>query len=149
MKKQATATVAQNRHRHEAARPAGNETYRQKLIEKREDVMATLGVKFDTLASMGRVAEEDQAQITHDEFVSLHLNSIDYLQLRLVDEALDRLDSGDYGVCQSCEEPIAAKRLHALPWARYCISCQETDGAQMDKEWAETRPRVPVAPAAE
>lgn len=149
MKKQATATVAQNRNRHEPAKPAPNEAYRQKLLEKRSDVLTTLGVKFDTLASMGRVAEEDQAQITHDEFVSLHLNSIDYLQLRLVDEALDRLNSGDFGICQACEEPIAPKRLHALPWARYCISCQDTAGAQMDREWAQTRPRVPVAPAAD
>jgi DnaK suppressor protein len=119
------------------------------LVDKRADVLATLGVKFDTLARMGRVAEEDQAQITHDEFVSLHLNSIDYVQLRLVDEALDRLSSGDYGVCQACEEPIPAKRLRALPWARYCITCQETVGTQMDRDWAETRPRQPVAPAAE
>jgi len=119
------------------------------LQDKRADVLATLGVKFDTLARMGRVAEEDQAQITHDEFVSLHLNSIDYLQLRLVDEALDRLNSGDYGVCQACEEPIPAKRLRALPWARYCITCQETVGTQMDRDWAEARPRQPVAPAAE
>jgi DnaK suppressor protein len=149
MKKQAPATVAQNRSRHEPAKAPANEMYRQKLIEKRSDVLATLGVKFDTLASMGRVAEEDQAQITHDEFVSLHLNSIDYVQLRLVDEALDRINSGDYGICQSCEEPIAAKRLHALPWARYCITCQETAGAQMDREWAESRPRVPIGPAVE
>ncbi len=147
MKKQASATVAQNRNRHESAKPAANDIYRQKLLDKRADVLAALGVKFDTLASMGRVAEEDQAQITHDEFVSLHLNSIDYLQLRLVDEALDRLESGDYGICLACEEPIAPKRLHALPWARYCITCQETAGTQMHQEWAETRPRVPVAPA--
>lgn len=128
---------------------AANETYRQKLVEKRADVLATLGVKFDTLASMGRVAEEDQAQITHDEFVSLHLNSIDYVQLRMVDEALDRLKSGDYGICQACEEPIPPKRLRALPWARYCLTCQETTGAEMDRDWAETRSRVPVSPAAE
>ena len=48
-----------------------NHEYRQQLIEKRAEVMSTLGMKFDTLARMGRVAEEDQAQITHDEFVSL------------------------------------------------------------------------------
>jgi RNA polymerase-binding transcription factor len=128
---------------------AANETYRRQLHEKRADVLATLGMKFDTLASMGRVAEEDQAQLTHDEFVSLRLNSIDYVQLRLVNEALDRLKSGDYGICQSCEEPIPAKRLRALPWARYCISCQERAGAQMDRDWAESRPGVPVAPAVE
>ena len=116
-----------------------NEAYRQQLLEKRSDVLAALGIKFDTVARMGRVAEDDQAQITHDEFVSLHLNSLDYLQLRLVDEALDRLDSGDYGICLVCEEPIPVKRLRALPWARYCIPCQESAGAEIDREWSETQ----------
>jgi len=146
MKKQTPVAAVAHRDREAAG---ARDTYRQMLQDKRADVLATLGVKFDTLARMGRVAEEDQAQITHDEFVSLHLNSIDYLQLRLVDEALDRLNSGDYGVCQACEEPIPAKRLRALPWARYCITCQETVGTQMDRDWAEARPRQPVAPAAE
>src|SRR6266498_999892 len=91
--------------------------YQQMLLEKRERVMAGLGIKFDTMAKMGRVAEEDQAQMSHDEFVSLHLNSLDYVQLRLIEEALDRIESGDYGVCQSCEETIPEKRLLALPWA--------------------------------
>jgi DnaK suppressor protein len=115
--------------------------YRQQLLQKRSAVLATLGIKFDTLARMGRVAEEDQAQITHDEFVSLHLNSLDYLQLRLVDEALDRLDSGDYGICLSCEEPIPPKRLRALPWARYCIPCQESAAAGMERAEPETTSR--------
>jgi len=117
-----------------------SEMYREQLLHKRTDVLATLGIKFDTLARMGRVAEEDQAQITHDEFVSLHLNSIDYSQLRLVDEALDRMDSGDYGICLACEEPIPAKRLRALPWARYCVPCQEKAGSENDRESAEVRP---------
>jgi DnaK suppressor protein len=88
---------------------------------------------------MGRVAEDDQAQLSHDEFVSLHLNSLDYAQLRLVQEALDRLESGDYGACLSCEERIPAKRLRALPWARYCIQCQENMGAELDLDWLERR----------
>ena len=121
-----------------------NEDYRQQLMDKRTDVLATLGIKFDTLARMGRVNEEDQAQLTHDEFVSLHLNSMDYTQLRLVDEALDRLNSGDYGVCLACEEPIPAKRLRALPWARFCVPCQETAGAALDREVTEARGRTPV-----
>ena len=44
--------------------------YHKMLLEKRHNVMAGLGMKFDTLAKMGRVAEEDQAQLSHDEFVS-------------------------------------------------------------------------------
>ena len=104
------------------------EQYRRMLLEKRDQVMSGLGVKFDTIAKMGRVAEEDQAQLSHDEFVSLRLNSLDYGQLRLVEEALDRVRSGDFGVCLACEQPIPPKRLQALPWARYCVPCQEAVG---------------------
>jgi DnaK suppressor protein len=121
------------------------EGYRQKLLEKRTAVLSGLGAKFDTIARMGRVAEEDQAQLSHDEFVSLRLNSLDYAQLKLVDEALDRLDSGDYGVCLACEEPIPAKRLRVLSWARYCVKCQDSAGMQMDREMGAARTRVPVA----
>jgi DnaK suppressor protein len=117
-----------------------NEAYRQMLLEKRGQVLAGLGVRLDTLASTSRVAEEDQAQTTHDEFVSLQLNSLDYLQLRMVEEALGRIDSGDYGTCLGCDEPIAAKRMRAVPWARYCINCQETIGAEFDRESAATVP---------
>jgi len=113
----------------------GNQkAYREMLLAKRQEVLSGLDIKFDTLARMGRVAEEDQAQITHDEFVSLRINSLDYGQLRMIEEALDRLKSGDYGVCQSCEEPIPAKRLNAIPWARYCVPCQELAATQSDDE---------------
>ena len=115
------------------------------LLDKREQVMAGLGIKFDTIAKMGRVAEEDQAQMSHDEFVSLHLNSLDYVQLRLIEEALDRIHSGDYGICLACEEPIPAKRLHALPWARYCVSCQDEVGVMQERDLLEDRPRLNFA----
>jgi DnaK suppressor protein len=113
--------------------------YRQALLERRNKALAGLGTRFDTLAKMGRVAEEDQAQISHDEFVSLRLNNLDYGQLRLIDEALDRLNSGDYGICLSCEQPIPEKRLRALPWARFCVACQE-----LATEDREDMPRGPV-----
>jgi DnaK suppressor protein len=106
--------------------------HRARLMEKRASVLSGLGTRFDTMAGMGRVAEDDQAQISHDEFVSLRMNGLDYLQLRLVEEALDRLDTGDYGMCLGCDEPIAEKRLRALPWARYCVACQENVGLEMD-----------------
>ncbi len=111
---------------------SNRDTYRASLLEKRVSVLSGLGAKFDTLARMGRVAEDDQAQISHDEFVSLRMNGLDYRQLRLVEEALDRLDAGDYGVCLACDEPIAEKRLRALPWARYCVTCQDNVGLELD-----------------
>ena len=118
-----------------AAPVSSNAACKRILEEKRRSLLSGLGVKFDTLANMGRVAEDDQAQISHEEFISLRRNGLDYVQLRLVEEALDRLGSGDYGICQACEEPIAAKRLNAIPWARYCVECQENLGAEADLAW--------------
>jgi len=39
--------------------------------------------------------------------------------------ALQRIDDDQFGICLDCEEPISAKRLAAVPWAAYCLSCQE------------------------
>ena len=50
--------------------------------------------------------------------------------LHLVEEALVRVRSGEFGMCQSCGEPIDRKRLDAIPWARFCRSCQEQDEKQ-------------------
>jgi DnaK suppressor protein len=45
--------------------------------------------------------------------------------LRQVRGALRRMNEGTYGVCLHCDEDISAKRLTAVPWAAYCINCQE------------------------
>jgi len=46
--------------------------------------------------------------------------------LRNVRAALHRMNEGMFGVCMHCEEDISPKRLNAVPWAPYCIACQET-----------------------
>jgi len=100
------------------------EEYRRTLLGKKAELLPSLGKKFDHLASMGRVAEEDQASVSHEEFISLSINNLDYEQLTLVEEAIERVGSGKFGACQGCGERIAAKRLRAIPWARFCIDCQ-------------------------
>ncbi|HPO14902.1 MAG TPA: TraR/DksA C4-type zinc finger protein [Candidatus Hydrogenedentes bacterium] len=44
--------------------------------------------------------------------------------LRNIDEALQRIETGSYGICERCEQPIVKKRLEVFPSARYCIKCQ-------------------------
>ncbi len=46
--------------------------------------------------------------------------------LKEVQAAIHRLDEHGYGTCLRCEEEIPEKRLKAVPWAAYCVSCQET-----------------------
>lgn len=108
--------------------------HRAALLKKKAEMLAVLGVKFDTVAALGRVAEDDQAQISHDEFISLQVNHLVYDMLRDVDEALLRIERGEYGMCANCEEHIPEKRLRALPWARYCVACQEKAAGLAERE---------------
>ena len=103
--------------------PHAHDTHRQALLKKRSQILAAL--RMDRGQSNDRVAEEDQGSVAHEEFVNMRLNHLDYSQLRLIDEALERINSGDYGLCMGCEEDIPGKRLLALPWAKYCVPCQE------------------------
>lgn len=94
------------------------------LLRKREMILSSLGTDRRQ-GGNERVNEEDQGTVAHEEFVNMRMNRLDYAQLRLIDEALDRIASGDYGSCLSCEEEIPKKRLAAIPWAKYCVACQE------------------------
>ena len=51
--------------------------------------------------------------------------------LREIAAALVRIDQDTYGICAECEEPISTKRLDAVPWARYCVTCQEEIAARI------------------
>lgn len=54
-------------------------------------------------------------------------------RVQLIHEAQKRLADGVYGVCQRCGKQIASERLEALPWAAYCITCQEVVDREMDE----------------
>jgi DnaK suppressor protein len=42
-----------------------------------------------------------------------------------IEEAIRRIDDGNYGCCERCEKPIDPRRLQVLPYARFCLKCQE------------------------
>jgi DnaK suppressor protein len=42
-----------------------------------------------------------------------------------IDDALGRIDEGTYGFCLNCNVAMTEKRLNAVPWAPYCLECQE------------------------
>ena len=64
------------------------------------------------------------ASTSHDD--ELAAINVDRLarDLKLIDRALEDIDAGRYGICGECEEPIAPKRLKALPFATRCVECQ-------------------------
>jgi DnaK suppressor protein len=49
----------------------------------------------------------------------------EHRKLRETEAAIRRIERGKFGECLRCEEPIAERRLNAVPWAAFCIGCQE------------------------
>lgn len=72
-----------------------------------------------------RATEDDQPTFPHDESVSVGVNNLSHKQLLLVEEALERLHSEEFGVCVHCGEQIPVKRLRAVPWGKSCVACAE------------------------
>jgi DnaK suppressor protein len=56
----------------------------------------------------------------------------EYNQLRNARAALRRIQEGNFGTCQQCDEDIHPKRLGAVPWATFCIRCQEAFDNNLD-----------------
>ncbi len=67
----------------------------------------------------------DRASSAFQREFSFSLSENEGKMLRLIQEALARIENGRFGLCVNCEQPIEPQRLQALPWARHCIACQE------------------------
>jgi DnaK suppressor protein len=67
----------------------------------------------------------DLAVRNYSKNLMLAVSENESRQLTLIDEALMRIDDDEYGSCQNCSKDINGKRLAAIPWARYCLDCQE------------------------
>ena len=64
--------------------------------------------------------EADRATISHNKELLYNLHESDFMRLRVIQEALNVLDRGQYGQCVRCGENINEKRLVAVPWATLC-----------------------------
>lgn len=67
----------------------------------------------------------DEIQLASERALAVCNLDRDFNQLRNARAALRRIEEGSFGTCEQCEEDIHAKRLAALPWAPFCILCQE------------------------
>ena len=108
--------------------------YRSALIAERVRVTKGNPRPLEILALPVGMAAEDQAPLMHDQFVTLRQHRMDLRKLKLIDAALERLDRGEFGLCADCEEAIPAKRLKVVPWAAYCVPCQDRTDSHEDAE---------------
>jgi len=97
---------------------------RKQLEDAHREIAASLRLRDQVCIEQSAEAME---QIQAAAVRELAISNLDRSArwLREIDEALRRLDNGEYGTCANCEEEIGAKRLRAVPWAQFCLMCQE------------------------
>lgn len=102
-------------------------TFRKRLLEKQRQLVEEVGKSAiygkgqedDSIKDLG-----DQATTAYTREFLFELGNGDRRLLKEVTLALQRIEEGSFGLCERCNEPIAEKRLDALPFARHCINCQ-------------------------
>src|SRR5437763_12774706 len=106
-------------------RIAANPEVRTALLDKaRECQMELSGARRDLGAEPMAEAMDKAVGTARREAAAERIEHCSRI-LQQVGAALSRLEGGSYGICLRCEEAIGQKRLDALPWAPFCVECQE------------------------
>lgn len=106
--------------------------YREALLRKRAELLAEgttrpLQTSMENNTRQGDLA--DQATGNNEVHIALKLRQTDAKILVAIEEALARIEKGNYGLCRDCGEMISDARLKAIPWTRVCITCKEKQSA--------------------
>lgn len=101
----------------------------KRLLEKRKELFSGVRTRNATRFETGGETLDlaDQAANSYTKEFLLSLGDAERRLLRQVDAALEKIRLRTYGTCEKCGDEIAVKRLEALPFATYCIACQEEE----------------------
>ncbi len=99
--------------------------FEPKLKQLREEILKVIAGEDDDSGARYLMDEIDQAQNVIEQAMGSLMSSSQRANLAKVEEALERIKKNSYGICEECGEEIPMKRLEALPFAQYCISCQQ------------------------
>ncbi len=99
--------------------------YKEALSKKMAELSENLGNRKPIAIEFTPEACERIVLAAQRELAVVRLDRHSRL-LREVKAAMARIEDGSYGVCEICEEAITPRRLDAVPWARYCVQCQDS-----------------------
>jgi len=100
------------------------EKFRNTLETKRSELSGSLRNRDEIVIEKAPDAL-DEVQLAGERELAIRNLDRDSNMLRQIRRALGRIADGSYGVCLHCDEEISPKRVAAVPWAAYCIKCQE------------------------
>ena len=101
-------------------------SYLSKLKEIRKTLLGDVekNFKISQTESTEPVADiTDDAARTYTNQLMTNLGEQDWEKLKQVDEALEKIKDGNYGICSTCDQPIPEARLDVVPFAKFCVEC--------------------------
>ena len=120
------------------------EKFRKTLETKQAELTGSLRNRDEIVIEKAPDAL-DEVQLAGERELAIRNLDRDSNMLRQIRRALARIEDGSYGICLHCDEEISPKRIAAVPWAAYCIKCQE----QVDRHEIEVDDNADLfAPAA-
>lgn len=96
---------------------------KQKLMDKYKELVNLQKRGVNIISS----EVGDEIDVASNVFGQEMLHELSETQRKLLDLvfiALEKINKGEYGICETCGKPIPKKRLKFLPWAKYCVKCQ-------------------------
>jgi DnaK suppressor protein len=111
---------------------ASRKKFLAKVRENLEEMKAKLAEEIDSELKAEREGNKDEGMDTYDLASEERDREINFIlsdrgraKIKSIEDALQRLNDGTYGICESCGIEIAEERLEALPFTRLCRDCQQ------------------------
>jgi DnaK suppressor protein len=104
------------------------ERYRKQLLAKRDELLQLVQSARNSEKETGTSGAPDlgdRALSTVIRDLSYQVSASEREMVRKIDNALQRIEDGEYGNCVGCGKKVQLARLDAVPWALHCIECQE------------------------
>jgi len=108
-------------------KPKDIQEIRELLLSMKKDILADLDERIKTSdVSEQRVIGDifDDADLEQSREFNLLLNTREKQKLKQIEQALLKMENGEYGICENCEEDIPVGRLKAMPFASMCVKCK-------------------------
>lgn len=102
------------------------EKFKKQLLEKRDEILSEADKTLAEMTGQNTNVPDpnDRASIESDRSFELRIRDRERKLLSKIDEALDRIEDGEYGICEECGCDINIKRLEARPVTTLCIDCK-------------------------
>ena len=107
---------------------------KKQLLAMRDDLMKTVRNQKISDTMQNDIGDSvDEASRSIERELLFELSDNERVTLEQIEASLRKIDKGTYGLCESCQKSIAKARLDALPFARYCIACQNMAESSPDQ----------------